>query len=103
MEFGEEYLMFPEKELKQLRKNEEKEPYMEKRERKEHAEAKDETELTHIDIKITIPSIGLEVIVNASDPLDCVTLAGQIVALLRESESIRMQGWGKEPKVVILP
>jgi len=87
--------MFPEKELKQLRKNEEKEPYMEKRERKEHAEAKDHTDLSHFDIKVEVPSIGLEIIINATDPLDAVTLAGYVIKKLQDMD--------KEPKVVILP
>jgi len=57
--------------------------------------AKDLSDLTHFDIKLIVEGIGLEVIINAYDPLDCVTLAGAIISHLRR--------WGKEPTVVVLP
>ena len=75
MEFGEEYLMAMEREHRK--------------------EAKDHTDLTHFDIKITVEGIGLEIIINASDPLDCVVLAGYVIKKLQEMD--------KEPTVVILP
>ena len=53
-------------------------------------------------IKIEVKTLGLEVIVNAN-PIDCVILAGQICAILRASEPIKIEGWDKEPEVVILP
>ena len=57
---------------------------------------------TPTSIKIEIKTLGLEVIVNAN-PIDCVILAGQICAILRASEPIKIEGWDKEPEVVILP
>jgi len=56
---------------------------------------KDLSEFEPFSIKIEVKGIDLEVIVNASDPCDCVVLAGAITAHLRKI--------GKEPKVVILP
>ena len=71
--------MFPEKELKQLNKK----------------EAKDVTELSHFDIKITVEGIDIEITISTKDPLDCVEMAGGIIKLLREKDY--------EAKVVILP
>jgi len=53
------------------------------------------TEEKHFDIKITVEGIGLEIIVNATDPLDCITMAGYIIKKLQDMD--------KEPTVVILP
>ena len=61
----------------------------------ERKKQEDMAEFSHFDIKITVEGIGLEIIINAADPLDCVTMAGMIISHLRQ--------WGKEPKVVILP
>jgi hypothetical protein len=61
----------------------------------EKEKAKDLTELNHFDIKITVEGVGLEIIINATDPLDCVTMAGYVIRNLRQ--------WGKEPTVVVLP
>jgi hypothetical protein len=64
---------------------------------------KDLSELEHFDIKITVEGIEITVLVSTKDPLDCITLAGQICSILRASETVKIQGWDKEPKVVILP
>ena len=61
----------------------------------EKKEGKDVTEIDHFDIKIEVKGIGLEVLIQTADPLDCVTMAGAIISHLRQ--------WGKEPTVVILP
>ena len=61
----------------------------------EKRKAKDLTNISHFDIQITVEGIGLEITINAADPLDCVTMAGMIISHLRQ--------WGKEPKVLILP
>ena len=46
-------------------------------------------------IKVEVEGIGLECMINGSDPVDVVILAGAITSHLRKC--------GKEPKVVILP
>jgi hypothetical protein len=61
----------------------------------EKKQEKDITDLTHFDIKIEVKGIGLEVLIQTADPLDCVQMAGMIISHLRQ--------WGKEPTVVILP
>jgi hypothetical protein len=60
-------------------------------------------EETPFHIKITVPSLRLEIDVVSIGRLDCVILAGQIGAILRSSEPVKIQGWDKEPTVVILP
>lgn len=67
------------------------------------AEAKAGYDLSHFDIKITVESIGIEIIINTKDPLDCVVIAGQIASILRASGPVKIQGWDKEPVVKILP
>ena len=57
---------------------------------------------TPTSIKIEIKTLGLEVIINAN-PIDCVILAGQISAILRASQPVKIEGWDKEPEVLILP
>jgi hypothetical protein len=64
-------------------------------ERLHKKEAKDISEFEPFSIKVTVESIGVEVIINTKDPLDCVVMAGRIIDAL--------QKLGKEPKVVILP
>jgi hypothetical protein len=78
-EFGEEYLMC--------------EHGIEQEHKKK--EAKDLSELDSFDIKITVPSIDIEVLIHTIDSLDCVELAGYVIRLLRDKNL--------EPKVVILP
>ena len=57
--------------------------------------AKDLTEWEPFSIKIEVKAIGLEILIHAKDPLDCVTLAGAVIAELRRLD--------KTPEVVILP
>jgi len=78
MEFGEEYLMC--------------EHAIEQKHKKE---AKDVTELSHFDIKITVEGINIEITISTQEPLDCIEMAGGIIKLLREKDY--------EAKVVILP
>jgi len=56
----------------------------------------DLTEWEPFSIKIEVKAIGLEILIHAKDPLDCVTLAGAVIAELRRLN--------KEPmSIVILP
>lgn len=56
---------------------------------------KDLTEIGVFNIKVQCKPIGLEVIINATDPCDCVSLAGMVVSHLRRMNV--------EPEVLILP
>lgn len=58
-------------------------------------EAKDIIELAQFNIKVSVESIGIEILVTTIDPLDCIVLAGRIIDVLRQEKNL-------EPKVLIL-